>query len=97
MSKARNDFVLVVQAPARALGDGTFVTESAFATHLKALRDELGDDFDRLVVLAPEIREDIYEKNRDTYGRISEDRDGITLVRSHEADIGPARYWTSEA
>ena len=97
MSKARNDYVLVVQAPARALGDGTFVTESAFATHLKALRDELGDDFDRLVGLAPEIREDIYEKNRDTYGRISEDRDGITLVRAHEADIGPARFWTREA
>lgn len=97
MSKVRKDYVLAVQAPARSLGNGSFDTESAFALHLKALRADLGSDFERLVLLAPEIPEDIHERNRAAYGRISEDQDGIAFVPIYEDGATPLQFWTKHA
>lgn len=97
MGKIRKDYVLAVQAPALGLGDGSFATESAFAIHLKALRADVGTDFDRLVVLAPEIRREVYEANKAAYGHISEAQDGIAFVRAYEDGAGPLQFWTREA
>ncbi len=96
MSKTGKDYVVVVQAPAIGLGGGRFATESAFAIHLKALRADLGADFARLVVVAPQMQKSIYEKNLNSFGCITEDADGIVFVPAHENGVSPGQFWTKE-
>lgn len=97
MSKTQKDYVLAVQAPALRLGDGSFATESAFAIHLKELRANLGGDFERLVVLAPEMSKDFYAQHPASYGLISEEGDGISFVRAYQDGASPRQFWTKEA
>jgi len=97
MSKARKDYVLAVQAPAIGLGAGRFATESAFAIHLKALRSDLGDDFGRLVVLAPEMRKEVYDQNPAAFGHISEDEEGIVFVSAYHEGTSARQFWAREA
>ena len=96
MSKTGKDYVVVTQAPAFGLGDGRFVTESAYAIHLKALRADLGADFSRLIVVAPEMQKSIYEKNPNAFGCIAEDADGIAFVPAHKNGASPAQFWMKE-
>ncbi len=96
MSKAAKDYVLAVQAPAHSLGDGRFATESAFAIHLKALQEDLSDEFERLVLVAPEIPQSIYEKNPGAYGYVSEEHDNIVFVPAYKRETTRRRFWTKE-
>lgn len=97
MINNKRDYVLAVQAPCCSLGEGAFATESAFAGHLKALKQGLLPQFERLVVIAPEFRRDHYERNRAGYGELSEAQDGITFVPAFQDDTSRWGFWSREA
>jgi glycosyltransferase involved in cell wall biosynthesis len=91
------DYVVAVQAPARRLADGVFVTESAFAEHLKELRQTIGSQFEKLVLLAPTMPDAQYEVSKDHLGRVELARDGIAFVPLHPADVSKQAFWLKHA
>ncbi len=90
------DYLLLVQAPARRLPEGGFVTEGAFAEHLRLLRRLTAAHFGRLVLAAPEY--DAAEADRLGAGlsRITPD-EGIDYLPLHPTTAGRLGFWRRDA
>lgn len=91
------DYLIVVEARCYEVGPGRFVTESAFAEHLRRLRRMLGARFERIVVAAPSYSAEFYEANRSHLGELREEVDEITYLPLYREDASVGRYWTREA
>jgi glycosyltransferase involved in cell wall biosynthesis len=91
------DYVIAVQAPAYALSPTTFVTESAFAEHLKELRRSIGPGFRRMVLVAPSLTEAQYLAKKEHLGAVSLDADGIVLVAAHSTSTSAKHFWLHHA
>lgn len=91
------DYVIVVQAPAYALSATRFVTESAFAEHLKALRQAIGPQFSRLVLIAPSLPEANYQQQKAFLGTLDAATDEIVFVPAFPADARARAFWTQHA
>ncbi len=89
------DYLLVVQAPAYPLGPERFAIESAFAVHLKMLLDELGERFDRIVLMAPTLDENVYQHSKRTLAELSAVDDRIVLFPVPEARLSIGAFWRS--
>lgn len=90
------NYVIVVQAPAFALADGHFATESAFAIHLKELREALGPRFKSLVLVAPQFTPQVYEARKATLGVLSAQRDGVEFMPAHSLGASAFSFWFSD-
>ena len=84
---------MVVEAPCYEVGPGRFATESAFAEHLRMLRERLGSRFDRFVVAAPSLADEVYDANRDHLGEVVLAEDGIEYVPLHTVGTSIPDYW----
>lgn len=91
------NYVIVVTAPAYALSETRFATESAFAEHLRALRLSVNPHCDRLVVLAPRLSDAVFESMRSSLTIIDSREEGIDYVASHSVGVTRRRYWLHEA
>ena len=91
------DYVIAVQAPAYPLSDTCFATESAFAQHLRELRHSVGEDFEKVVLIAPALTEAEYAARRDHLGVVDFARDGVVFVPAHRTDTSARRFWLREA
>lgn len=91
------NYVIAVQAPAYALADDSFATESAFAVHLKELRASLGARIDKLVLVAPQFTEAEYQVRKPGLGIVSTAADGIEFVPAHRTSASSVDFWLSDA
>jgi glycosyltransferase involved in cell wall biosynthesis len=87
------DYLMVVEAPCYEVAPGRFATESAFAEHLRMLRARLGDRFERFVVAAPSLSDEVYDANRGHLGEIDEADEGISYVPLHTVGTTIPAYW----
>ncbi len=91
------DYLIVVEARCYAPRPGVLATESAFASHLRMLRQRLGPRFERMVVAAPSYRADFYEANRHHLGEVTEAEDGIVFLPLSQDGGAPRDYWLKDA
>jgi len=87
------DYLMVVEAPCYAVEPGRFATESAFAEHLRMLHARVAHRFDRFVVAAPCLTDEVYQANRDHLGYLGEAEDGIAYLPLHDLGRGIPDYW----
>jgi glycosyltransferase involved in cell wall biosynthesis len=69
-------------------GPGQVAVESAFAEHLRMMRDRIGDAADRLVVAAPAMGEGVYASRKQVMSVIDEEKEAINFCTlfSEDAD-----------
>lgn len=91
------DYLLAVQAPAYRTRPGHFAVESAFAIHLAELKAKLAPHFSRLLLVAPTLSLDEFERVRSGSAEIAEAQQGIVLVPAHPASASVAQFWSKEA
>jgi glycosyltransferase involved in cell wall biosynthesis len=87
------DFLMVSQAPGYRVRDGVFAVESAYAEHLRAMREVLGTEFRRLVLIGPQLDAQAYERHRGELGHIHEADDGIAFLPAHPVIESRVGFW----
>lgn len=90
---ARLDYLLAVLAPAYPIDKDRFAIESAFAMHLKVLSQLLTERFDRIVLVAPTLSEETYERSKGQLAQLSAASDRIALMPIPEANYSPGAFW----
>lgn len=90
-------YVMVVQLGVYPVAPARFAVESAFAEHLRALRQSIGSDFDRVVLVAPIMPDALYQAQRQHLDLIDGDRDGVFLVPAHPEEASAAHFWLRHA
>lgn len=90
---ARPDYLLAVLAPAYPIDKDRFAIESAFAMHLKVLSELLKEHFDRIVLVAPTLSEEIYERSKGQLVQLSAETDHIALMPIPEANLPSGAFW----
>jgi glycosyltransferase involved in cell wall biosynthesis len=90
------DYLLAVQAAAFPVSPTAFATESAFAQHLRELRAGLGEQFDRLVLVAPCMTEEQYEAQKAHLGIVDLQADGVAFLPAHTTATTPWGFWRRE-
>lgn len=86
------DYLIAVQTPTFRISDDEFATESAFAAHLRELRKEIGVDFERLVLVAPQMMQSTYDASIGHLAVISAN-EGITLLPAHRIGDRAVHFW----
>jgi len=81
-------YLIVVPVPAYAIDDNRFAIESAFAEHLKLLRDRLGPLARNVVIAAPQMSRDAYERSKSGLAVLERANDGIRFAPLFPNDIG---------
>jgi glycosyltransferase involved in cell wall biosynthesis len=89
------DYIIAVQAAAYPISPTSFATESAFAEHLKELRELLGEKFTRMVLIAPRLPEQEYQATKNHLGVINLDEHGIMYLPAHYTNITTKEFWFS--
>lgn len=92
MSANDKNYLMVLPVPAYRTGDHQFAIESAFADHLRLLRQKLGPLAPTLVVALPQMSADTYEATKAGLGVIDEQADGIRFAPMYPANIGRLGY-----
>jgi hypothetical protein len=91
--RGRHD-VLVVQLPVRTVEPGVCDMESAFAAHLRELRERLGARFDRLVLVAPAMSAAQHAAQAAQLARVRETADGVRFVSAYPAEVSRPGFWS---
>jgi glycosyltransferase involved in cell wall biosynthesis len=91
------DYLLLVEAPAYRVSETEFALESAFAEHLRRLRDALSDRSDRLVLMAPRMTEEWYAAARSNLVTLDAIRDDVHFVPLHPVGVGAVSFWSRHA
>jgi glycosyltransferase involved in cell wall biosynthesis len=73
-------YYLVVQAPAYALSAKSFALESAFAVHLRMLRQLIGPKYDELVLIGPNLSEEAYRAKSAQFDVVDFDLSGVRFL-----------------
>ena len=73
-------YLVIVPAPARRTSSQAFACESAFAQHLRELKQELGSRFDELVVACPWMDDSLWEKLKGELTMIDETVESIRFA-----------------
>ena len=84
---------MAVQGPAYPTTPTLFAVESAFAEHLLAMRAMLAADFDRIVLVAPQMTDDAYRGLAGQMTEIAADS-GVVFVPVMPAGQSAARFWS---
>jgi len=90
---APKSYVLIVRLPAYPVGDGKFALESAFALHLRLLRQKLGPLAEDMVLVAPRMPDDQYEAQKSHLFVVDEAREGIRFQPLFPAEIGKVSFF----
>jgi glycosyltransferase involved in cell wall biosynthesis len=85
-------YFVVVQAEAYRLSDQECALESAFASHLKALRADLGNSVEELVLLSPEMPAAQYLAAQGSLAILDARSDNIRYIPSHRNDVSRGRF-----
>jgi glycosyltransferase involved in cell wall biosynthesis len=85
-------YLLTVPAAARRTSPTTFAVESAFAQHLRELKDALGARFDEIVVAMANLSDADWEPLKDELTRIDEAREHIRFVALHTYGCSKAQF-----
>jgi glycosyltransferase involved in cell wall biosynthesis len=91
------DYVIAVQAPAYPISATRFATESAFAQHLRELRESIGSSFEKVVLIAPALTDAEYARRRDHLGVVDLETDGVAFEPAHRTDTSAKRFWLHDA
>jgi len=91
------DYVIAVQAPAFPLSPTRFATESAFAQHLRELRESIGPAFEKVVLIAPTLTDAEYAARRDHLGVVDLDVDGVLFMPGHSTAVPARQFWLRHA
>jgi glycosyltransferase involved in cell wall biosynthesis len=86
-------YLIVLTAGARRLSDTTFAVESAFAQHLRDLREVLRPRFDEIVVAMPELSDETYERQKNALSVIDEEKERITYRRIYAHGASRKKFW----
>lgn len=89
---SQGSYLFVIPVPAYPLPDGRFALESAFADHLKMLKQKLGDLAARMVLLSPRMTEADYQRSKKTLVVLDEAKDGIRFRPAYPADASRVAY-----
>jgi glycosyltransferase involved in cell wall biosynthesis len=89
------DYIIAVQAAAYPISPTSFATESAFAEHLKELRELLGEKFTRMVLIAPCLPEQEYQAAKNHLGVINLEEYGIVYLPAHYTNTSAREFWFS--
>ena len=89
------DYIIAVQAAAYPISQTSFATESAFAEHLKELREQLGKKFNRMVLIVPRLSEQEYQAAKNHLGVINSDEHGIIYLPAHYTNTSAKEFWVS--
>lgn len=85
-------YLLVLSVPGHRLAPGMFAIESAFAHHLRQLRQGLGKLGRRMVLSAPSMSEAEYEAQKSWLSVIDESREGIYFHALFPGDASHLAY-----
>jgi glycosyltransferase involved in cell wall biosynthesis len=85
-------YLIIVAAGARRTSSHTFACESAFAQHLKELKDELGSRFSELIVACPWMDDTLWGKLKDELTTIDESAENIRFVPMYRFGCGKAEF-----
>jgi Glycosyltransferase len=85
-------YVLVIPVPGYRALPGSFAIESAFALHLRQLREKLGPLAENMVLVGPGMSPAQYEAEKSHLSLIDENREGIRFHPVFPADIGRLSY-----
>lgn len=88
-------YVIVICVPAYRLDASSFAIESAFAAHLRLLRDKLGSLAPAMTVVAPEMSAREYEERKGTLDVVVEPRERIRFRGAYAADAGHLAFVAS--
>ena len=91
------NYLLAVQAPAYPIDTESFATESAFARHLVELKQQLGPDFQELILIAPQYTPEEYRQKKDQLEIVERKALGIRLFPAHKTDDSTFTFWTKRA
>ena len=92
------NYVLLVDAPAHALSNDSFATESAFAEHLKLLRELLGARCDEpRLDGAPDVARELARGNHRQLRTVSRRAHGVAFVPLHPIGTSARHFWTRHA
>jgi glycosyltransferase involved in cell wall biosynthesis len=86
-------YLMVLPVPCYRLEGDRFATESAFVGHLRLLLRSLSPSIERIVVAAPWVDQDSYERVRGGWSVLSGAEDRISYIPLHPASQGRLRYW----
>lgn len=87
------DYVIAVQTPAYRVGTTSFAVESAFATHLVALRKEVGSQAARVVLIAPQMAHGDYLGQADHLAILDAETDEVVFVPAYSLPLSGVRFW----
>jgi glycosyltransferase involved in cell wall biosynthesis len=85
-------YLIVVSVPAFRLDDHHFAVESAFAEHLRLLRQKLGALGERMVLMSPAMDPDDYQRMKGSLAIVDERSEGIRHSAAYSAKLGRAAY-----
>lgn len=85
---SQNSYVMVISVPAFRIDESSFAIESAFAEHLRLLREKLGPLARAMVLIAPAMSSAEYEQNQASLDLIVERDEGIRFRAAYAADAG---------
>jgi hypothetical protein len=97
LSRTKVDYTLVLSVTFYRTGEGEFACESAFALHLRELRQKISPRFTALRVCGPLMTEQEFDQIAAHAGRISEQEDGIFLTELNPAQARAREFWTRHA
>jgi len=86
-------YLLAVQAPVYPIDSNRFATESAFAIHLKSISRALEPQFDCLVLLAPVLTREAYDRSKSSLTELSAIDDSIAHMPVPEAGMSIVDFW----
>ena len=85
-------YLIIVAAGARRTSSHTFACESAFAQHLRELKEELGSRFSELIVACPWMDDTLWGKLKDELTTIDESAENIRFVPMYRFGCGKAEF-----
>lgn len=88
-------YVIVICVPAYRIDGSCFAIESAFAAHLRLLRDKLGPLAATMTVVAPEMSRRDYEQKKATLDVVVEPYERIRFRAAYAADAGHLAFLAS--
>lgn len=96
ISSGGNSYIIAVQAPTYQLSPNSFATESAFSHHLRQLRSTYGNKISKVVLIAPQMSKEDYDRQKEFLGVVTAD-EGITLLPANPESASGFEFWRSHA
>jgi glycosyltransferase involved in cell wall biosynthesis len=91
------NYLIVVQAACYRMSDSTFAIESAFAEHIRILKQKLDPHFESIIIAAPQLTEEFYSANKGNLACIVEEDEQIFFAPLFPKSASFAGFWLKHA